>query len=143
MSVLGKTNINSAELGERNIFLAYVLWFLLGGLGAHRLYLGQAKTAFIFLMLFIVGWLFTYILIGIIPLLIVLVWWIIDIFLIPGMVDAFNKGRVEVPSTFAFKTPGGASANYSDLETLHGLYEKGIITQEQFEVRRDKIMKES
>ena len=53
---------------------AYLLWFFLGGLSAHRFYLGQVGIGLLYL--------FTLQLFGI--------GWIIDAFILSGMVDKYN-----------------------------------------------------
>ncbi len=59
---------------EKSVALAYVLWFFFGTLGIHRFYLGKTITGVIWLL---TGGL-------------LLVGWIIDLFLIPGMVETYN-----------------------------------------------------
>ena len=54
--------------------VAYVLWFFLGGLSAHRFYLGKYGSAILYLL---TGQLFG-------------IGWIIDLFLTGGMVDKYN-----------------------------------------------------
>jgi TM2 domain-containing membrane protein YozV len=68
--------------------VAYLLLIFLGGLGAHRFYLGYPGTAAAMLVMFLLGWVTLVVFVGGILLLIVAVWWIIDLFLIPGMVSA-------------------------------------------------------
>ena len=61
-------------MNEKNIGIAYLLWFFFGVLGIHRFYLGRTTTGIIWLLtggLFLVGW-------------------IVDLFLIPGMVETYN-----------------------------------------------------
>lgn len=70
---------------QKNLALAYVLWFFLGQLGIHRFYTGRAGTGIVQLLLGISGWATTAILIGWIPLFFLWIWLFIDIFLIPGM----------------------------------------------------------
>lgn len=62
--------------------VAYLLWLLLGGLGLHRFYLGYTGSGIAMIALMIVG-LFT----GGILLIPLIIWVLIDLFLIPGMVD--------------------------------------------------------
>lgn len=68
-----------------NLVLAYFLWFFLGFVSAHRFYLRRPGTALlqIVLLLLVVG----------------IIWWAIDIFLIPGMVaerrEAFRHRLIE------------------------------------------------
>ncbi len=59
---------------ERNIGVAYLLWLMLGILGAHKLYLRRPMMALIYL--FTVG--------------LFLVGWIVDLFTMGEQVDACN-----------------------------------------------------
>ncbi len=61
-------------MNERSVAIAYILWFFFGVLGIHRFYAGKTVTGVIWL---ITGGLF-------------LVGWLIDLFLIPGMVETYN-----------------------------------------------------
>ena len=65
---------------------AYLLWFFLGTLGAHRFYLGKIGGGVAQLILFVLGWLTAFIFVGIVLLIVLGIWWIIDAFLISGMV---------------------------------------------------------
>ena len=67
---------------------AYLLWFFLGLIGAHRFYLGRVGTGILQLLLFGIGWLTMFIIVGFLFLGIVGLWWLIDAFLIPGMIRA-------------------------------------------------------
>lgn len=70
---------------------SYILWLLLGGIGAHKFYLGKTGMGILYLSLaflgavtwlFFMGWLFH------IPLLILL---LIDLFTIPSQVAKANE----------------------------------------------------
>ena len=52
--------IFNAELQRRSksTVLAYVLWFLLGGLGVHKFYMGKVRWGLIYLVLGVFGWFF-------------------------------------------------------------------------------------
>jgi TM2 domain-containing membrane protein YozV len=52
---------------------AYFLWFFLGCISAHRFYLGKPLTAVLQILSY-------FILVG-------FVWWIVDIFLIPSIIE--------------------------------------------------------
>lgn len=59
---------------------AYLLWFFLGCISAHRFYLGKPVTAILQILSY-------FILVG-------FVWWVIDIFLIPGIIrDKMDETR--------------------------------------------------
>jgi len=70
----------------KSVGAAYLLWFFLGTLGAHRFYLGKTGSGVAQLILFVLGWLTAFIFVGIVLLIALGIWWIIDAFLISGMV---------------------------------------------------------
>ena len=69
---------------------AYLLWFFLGWVGAHRFYLGSSGSGAAMLILWLVG-LFTAIVgIGLILIAAVGIWWFVDLLLIPGIIRDHN-----------------------------------------------------
>ncbi len=62
----------------RRVGVAYVLWFFLGVLGVHRVYLGRVVSGVI--------WFLTLGLFGI--------GWLVDLFLIPSMVRDANRDHM-------------------------------------------------
>ena len=60
----------------KNIVVTYLLWFFLGIFAAHRFYLGKPVSALLQILSY-------FVLIG-------FVWWVVDFFLIPGMVNHKN-----------------------------------------------------
>ena len=62
----------------------------LGSPGIHKFYLNQTGQGILYLCLFLTGWATVWFLIGIIPLVILGILLIIDIFLIPGRVNQLN-----------------------------------------------------
>lgn len=75
-----------ANEGKSQI-VAYLLLIFLWGFGVHRMYLGRYVSGLFMLALWGVGWLTSWILIGWIPIAFVCVWVVIDMFLIPGMIQ--------------------------------------------------------
>ncbi|MFN3661738.1 NINE protein [Yoonia sp.] len=73
--------------GKKSLGVAYLLLFFLGGFGAHRFYLGRMGTGFAILFLVWGGVLLSAILIGIPMLIIGGIWVLVDIFLLPSMVE--------------------------------------------------------
>ncbi|WP_462382522.1 TM2 domain-containing protein [Pseudomonas sp. Marseille-QA0892] len=65
--------------------VAYLLWFLFGGLGGHRFYLGKTGTAIAILLITLVGC-FTFF-----PLIITGIWLLVDLFLIPGIIKDHSE----------------------------------------------------
>ncbi len=89
-----------------NATLAYVLWFFLGWVSAHRFYLGRPGTAILQICSY-------FILIG-------FVWLLIDVFLIPGMVRENQSALRQRLRNEALAAHGQAPANpYAGLASYH------------------------
>ncbi|EEZ32904.1 Hypothetical protein BROD_1805 [Brucella sp. NF 2653] len=67
---------------------AYLIWFILGGLGVHRFYLGRTISGLLLLCCTVLGAITLPIGIGLFFLFITGVWVLVDAFLIPGMVQS-------------------------------------------------------
>lgn len=78
------------EAQKKSMGVSYVLWFFLGGLGAHRFYLGRTGSAVGMLVLFFMSLLLVLVYIGLLGFLALWVWQIVDAFLIPGIVREYN-----------------------------------------------------
>ena len=59
----------------KSMAVAILLWLFLGTLGLHRFYLGHTTSGIFMLLCLLFFWLY-------IPLLILVIWWIIDIFML-------------------------------------------------------------
>lgn len=82
------------DANKKSTGAAYLLWFFLGGFGAHRFYLGTTGTAVTQLLLLLFGWLplfLGWVVLGI--------WLIVDLFLIPGIARDKNMA---IADQFAF-----------------------------------------
>jgi TM2 domain-containing membrane protein YozV len=75
----------------KSIVLAYLLLFFVGYLGGHRFYLGRPYSAVTQLILFLLGWVLHFVLIGYPMLLTLLIWLIVDAFLIPGIIQEHKE----------------------------------------------------
>ncbi len=63
-------------------WLTIVFWLILGQFGGHRFYLGYKKSAFTMLALTLVGWATMAMAIGIVFLLVVGIWMLVDLIMI-------------------------------------------------------------
>lgn len=81
--------------------IAYLLWLFLGAFGAHRFYAGEVKSGAIQLVLTLTG----------IGLLVVLPWLLIDLFLIPGLI---NERNMELINTLSYGDPRGFDSARED-----------------------------
>ncbi len=77
--------------------LAYLLWIFLGGLGIHRFYLGKSGSGIGMLALAFVGAITLPLGVGLFLLAALGIWMLVDLFLIPGMVnEQRSKLRTEL-----------------------------------------------
>lgn len=65
----------------KNMVIAYILWYFLGILGGHRFYMNKTSSAIAMLILCIT-------IIGLFP---VIIWWIVDAFLLHTWVKEHNR----------------------------------------------------
>jgi TM2 domain-containing membrane protein YozV len=68
--------------------VAYLLLIFLGGLAAHRFYLGATGSGIVMLLLCVLGTITSVVGVGFLLLAAWGIWWFVDLFLIPGMVSA-------------------------------------------------------
>lgn len=79
------------DANKKSTLVAYLLWFFLGGFGAHRFYLGSTGPAIAQLIITLVSIITAFFVIGLFGLLAVGIWVLVDAFLIPGMVQSYNS----------------------------------------------------
>lgn len=74
------------EKHRKSTGVAYLLWLLLGWFGVHRIYSGKTGTGIAMLILAMTG----------VGLVVGIPWWLVDAFLIPGMVRERNLEVVQM-----------------------------------------------
>ncbi len=76
--VIGQPGATMVAAGgnQPDVLISYILWFFLGGLGIHHLYMGRGVGIWLVALITFQG---------------LFVWWFIDLFLIPGSC-AKNRG---------------------------------------------------
>jgi len=105
----------------KNKTTAAILAFFLGGIGVHRFYLGQGGLGILYLLF---CWTF-------IPMVVSFVDFIIFLTMDENAFnDKYNSGKIG--------TTGINTAE--ELERLHGLKVKGVISDEEFQVRKTKLL---
>jgi len=136
-----KISVQGSVQGEgKNTIIAYVLWWFLGSLGIHRMYLGRTGSGVTQLLLLIFGIVTWFFGIGILLLAILGVWWLVDAFLTYGMVREENEKRGLGASAVIFsKSNDNDSSDLDQLEKLYNLREKGALTEEEYRDRKSKI----
>lgn len=103
---LPRTPLSERRYGpEKTAGVAYLLWFFLGGLSAHRFYLGFHTSAIVQLIMTPIAYamMIAKSPAGVVLLVAAGLWILVDAFFIPGMVRKANaRGRGEaVASVFA------------------------------------------
>ena len=83
------------ESEKKSTGICYLLWFFLGGFGAHRFYLGRTGSAIAMLIISIISWILLFAGIGLLGLIAIGVWLIVDAFLIPGIAREHNQALVQ------------------------------------------------
>lgn len=79
---------------QKDVGVAYLLWFFLGGFGGHRFYIGRKGSAIGMIALNALGWLTVWIFgLGVVFWAALGIWWLVDAFLIPGMVRTTTAQR--------------------------------------------------
>ena len=78
--------------------MAYVFAILLSGFGAHHFYLGNVGAGIAYILLWWGGWALSWLGVGLLILLGVFVWWIIDLCTLPAQVAAANRRILGGPS---------------------------------------------
>ena len=73
--------------------IAYLLFFLLGGISAHRFYLGLTGSAIVFNLIWWGGWLSSELAVGLPLIAIGATWLFVDLFRIPSLVRSVNSAR--------------------------------------------------
>jgi TM2 domain-containing membrane protein YozV len=79
------------DAAKKSAGIAYLLWFFVGGLGVHRFYLGRIGSGVAMAIIFCLSWITTFIGIGFAGLAVIGIWWLVDAFLIPGIVTRANQ----------------------------------------------------
>jgi TM2 domain-containing membrane protein YozV len=96
---IAKLDVSTAmryDANKKSPFIAYLLWFFLGGLGGHRFYAGRTGSAIALLLLSLFSVPLTAVGIGLIGVVMVGIWVLIDAFLIPDMIRTHNNGLLDL-----------------------------------------------
>ena len=131
-----QTTSIQVNLTGKSVVVAYLLWWFLGWAGVHRLYLSRVKTGLAQLILFAIGIVTLILLVGYIFLAIWGVWWLLDAFFTYKIVTEENERLGVLASTLSVSKSGVIHNDLDELEKLHALYEKGVLTREEYEAKR-------
>jgi TM2 domain-containing membrane protein YozV len=79
--------MSNDNTNPKSTAVAYLLWFFLGGFGAHRFYMGRTGSAFGMLGLCLGSTLLSPFLIGLLGFPVLFIWWLMDAFQINTWVN--------------------------------------------------------
>lgn len=127
------------EAGKKSTGVAYILWIFLGGLGAHRFYLERTGSAVGQLVLSILGWLTIWFGVGLIFLIPLGIWLIVDLFLIPSMAQERNTRLMAGLNRASAPTPAPTAA-VDELAKFAALRDQGAITAEEYEAQKARLL---
>lgn len=151
---MSKQNVSiKMSMEGKNMILAYVLWWFLGFFGVHRFYLGRVKSGitqmflsilsgFIILSPILISFQTGQILtiIGLLSLASVSFWWILDIYFTYKITSDENSKLGLESSSISLSKSGASDKELEQLEKLHSLFERGVITKEQYDRKKSLIM---
>ena len=117
---------------QKNLIVSLLLWFFLGyGIGGHNFYLGRKGIGIFQLVFFIISWITLVIGIGLIFFGILFIWWLID------LIYVF---KLSSDSTTLVSVETSKKSNLDELDKLHKLFKDGVLTKEQYETKKNKIL---
>ena len=79
------------ESQKKSVGVAYLLWFFLGMLGVHRFYAGKSGSGFLMLVIWVISLVLSLVYVGLVGFFILGVWWLIDAFLLSGIISEYNR----------------------------------------------------
>lgn len=124
------------ESNKKSAGVAYLLWFFTGGIGGHRFYAGRTGSAVGQLILAILGWTTILLGIGFFFLGALGLWLLIDVFLLGGIISAYNADLMLRLNA----TPRRESASVDDLTKFAALRDSGAISSDEYEAQKRRIL---
>jgi TM2 domain-containing membrane protein YozV len=130
--------IMAFESSKKSTGVAYVLWLFTGGIGGHRFYLGRTGSAVGQLVLSVMGWMLLLAAgFGIVFLIPLGIWLLIDLFLIPGMAEGHNQNLMRrLNGSVARNQPSAVE----ELAKFADLHKSGAISDEEYAAQKQRLL---
>ena len=84
------------DANKKSVGIAYLLWLFFGGLGVHRFYAGRTGSGAAMLALWVVSFILSFVAIGFLGFAVIAVWWFVDVFLVPGIINDYNNRLISM-----------------------------------------------
>lgn len=127
------------EANKKSTGVAFLLWFFTGGLGGHRFYLGKTGSAVGQLVLSVLGWATVWFVVGLLFLIPLGIWLLVDLFLISGMVESHNRELMHRLNA----RPKSAGSQVDELAKFAALRDQGAISDDEYDVQKRRLLGES
>lgn len=124
------------ESSKKSAGVAYLLWFFTGSFGGHRFYMGRTGSAIFQLILGILGWLTIWFGVGLLFMVPLGVWLLIDLFTLGGMVADDNR-KLMARLNAGTASPTSAA---DDLAKFAALRDSGAISSDEYEAQKRRIL---
>ena len=129
------------EASKKSAGVAYLLWFFTGGFGGHRFYLGRTGSAVAQLILSLLGWVLLLAAgIGLLFLIPLGIWLLVDLFLIPGIIQGQNGDLMRRLDASASASAHRTVSAVDELGKFATLRDQGAITEAEFEVQKARLL---
>ena len=90
---------------------AYLLWFFLGAIGIHKFYVGKAGMGVLYIILTTIGVATVSFVVGFIPIAIVGILLLVDLFTLPNQIREANENAAEELGKFQAKVEAAKTQN--------------------------------
>ena len=129
--------IMTFEANKKSAGVAYLLWFLAGGFGGHRFYIGRTGSAVTQLLLSFFGWTTIWFLgFGLLFLIPLGIWLLIDLFTLGGMAAEHNNTLMQRLNS----SPAPRAASVDELAKYAALRDSGAISGDEYEVQKRRLL---
>lgn len=129
------------ESNKKSTGTAFLFWFFLGGFGGHRFYLGRTGSAVTQLILALLGWTTIWFGVGLIFLIPLGIWLLVDAFTLSGMVQSHNNALMVRLN--AHPTSPAPISTVDELGKYAALRDSGAITPEEYEAQKRRLIGEA
>ena len=105
-------------------------------MGIHRFYLDRVKSGLLQIALLALGWIPFFI-----GWIVLGIWWLLDAYFVYRYVNDYNSSHGDSEMSINVRTTASPESELDYIERLHSLFQKGIITEDEYNQRRAAVIK--